>query len=131
MNPDYINKNELYVGAPRKSEDQQFLKYIQRQWNPQELAELLSCSYDSQPTNPLQGWHIRLNANIPKRPNYHLLFCKLLKEAKLVSNIIKYNLFNKSPRNGENVFFLPKTRKILQKLEIRQMSKFFAENYLD
>ncbi|XP_063363954.1 uncharacterized protein LOC134652722 [Cydia amplana] len=117
--------SSIVDSAPRTTEILNFFQYFRNQWDPEQFAEKLSCSYENhRTTNPLEGWHRRINAYIPKRPNFYYFLHKLMKEARHVSSKINYSLFNKLPKNRQksDIAFDRKLSKLLQKLENRQIS---------
>lgn len=89
--------------ADESDEMKLFQKYYDRQWLAKCSTTTLSCSTTKHRTNNLlEGWHGRLAARIPKKPNVFLFIKKLLIEAARNDYKIKNNLFLATKKNRQN-----------------------------
>lgn len=107
-----------------------FLKYFKQQWKPLITPGLLSCADDRhRTTNPLEGWHRRLNANIKKNPNFFYFLHKLRQEAKHVDIKITDSIFSTLAKNRKNydIVFDEKLKNLLSDLN---QNKFSAMTFL-
>lgn len=76
--------------------------YLERQWHPL-ISTLISCAGQRhRTTNPLEGWHRRLNVVIPKRPSLFIFIHKIRGESKHFDVIIKKSLFESRRKNRNN-----------------------------
>lgn len=113
--------------APQTEEMDKFKEYFVNQWYPK-LETIISCAENKhRTTNPVEGFHRRLNSRFPRSPNIFLFIKCLLKEYKHYDFKIKSILFNpeKKNRRNKNIIFDKKYKKLLRKLlkaEITPMS---------
>lgn len=110
--------------VPDTNELKLFKKYFEEQWmklNP----KILSCSTERhRTTNPVEGWHRRINARIPRKPTFFAFVAYLRKEAKYYDFKIKRSLFLTMKKNRRNIDikFDKDLKLLLQKLEQNEMT---------
>lgn len=111
--------------APLTDEIVQFKKYFEEQWILKLNPKILSCAYERhRTTNPLEGWHKRLNARIPRKPAFFAFVASLRKEAIHYDHVIKRSYFInlKKNRRATDIKLNKELKKYLQKLELNEIS---------
>lgn len=117
--------NYILEKAADTPEMRRFRRYFESTWYPKKSPTVLSCAGQRhRTTNALEGWHRRINARIPKKPNLYYFLYKLRQESKFWDRRIEDLLFKKMPnrRRPRDIQFDKKYNIYLQNLQTKQVT---------
>jgi hypothetical protein len=96
--------NSIINAAQITENVSKFIEYYNKQWIPLIKDEILSCAYQRhRTTNPVEGWHHRVNVRFGKKnPPFFRFFSKLKTEAVHQDHRIMKSYFTVPKKNRRN-----------------------------